>query len=63
MRNFALSKDGDYQAKSPLDGVDRLFVYRNVKGYPLIVVVGLGTDEVFDVYRDNRRGDIIVAGP
>ena len=62
MRNFALSKDGDYQAKSPLDGVDRLFVYRNVKGYPLIVVVGLGTDEVFDVYRDNRRGDIIVAG-
>ena len=61
LTEFALAKTGHYDVRSKLDGIERLFVYRDVKGYPLIVVVGLATDEVFKVYYHNRNVDIGIA--
>ena len=55
------SKNGSYFANSRLDGLDRLYVYREVRGYPLLVVIGLAEDELFGAYEHNRRTDIAVA--
>ena len=52
---FAQARAGFYDVKSQLDGIERLFVYRQVKGYPLIVVVGLATHEIFGNYDHNRH--------
>jgi signal transduction histidine kinase len=41
----AHAKLGAYVAQSPLDGVTRLFDWRKVPGYPLMVIVGLDKDE------------------
>jgi signal transduction histidine kinase/CheY-like chemotaxis protein/HPt (histidine-containing phosphotransfer) domain-containing protein len=52
---------GSYVVKSQLDGIERLFVYRAVRGYPLFVVIGLAQDEIFQAYEQNRRTDIAAA--
>ncbi len=36
---------GSYIEQSPLDGVTRIFDWRKVPGYPLLVITGLGKDE------------------
>jgi len=38
---------GTYHAKSPVDGVERLYSYRRVPGYPLHITVGRATSEYF----------------
>jgi signal transduction histidine kinase len=58
---FAQANSGHYDAKSRLDGLERLFVYRKVKGYPLVVVVGLADTEIFSSYVHNRNVDIAIA--
>jgi signal transduction histidine kinase len=58
---FAQANSGHYDAKSRLDGLERLFVYRKVKGYPLLVVVGLADTEIFSSYVHNRNVDIAIA--
>jgi len=42
---------GTFHATSPLDGVDRLYSYRKVSGYPLHVTVGRSTDEYMGHWR------------
>lgn len=42
---------GSYQAISSIDGIHRIFSYRAVSGGPLVVLVGLGSDEVLAVWR------------
>ncbi|MDR3566028.1 MAG: ATP-binding protein [Negativicutes bacterium] len=37
---------GHYRAKSPVDGVQRIYSYRAVSGYPLTVLVGMDEEEV-----------------
>jgi len=46
---------GFYTTTSLTDGVERLFAYRKVRGYPLVITVGLATDEVFESYAQDRR--------
>jgi signal transduction histidine kinase/CheY-like chemotaxis protein len=58
---FAQSKVGHYREKSQFDGVERMFVYREARGYPLVVAVGLAEDEVFRAYKQNRTIEIAVA--
>ena len=42
---------GDYVRKSILDGVTRIYAYRRVPNYPLVVTVGLDLDEAFATAR------------
>ncbi len=41
----AAAASGSYTRASMIDGIERLFDWRKVAGYPLAVIVGLGTDE------------------
>jgi two-component system, sensor histidine kinase len=61
LKEFARKKAGHYTAESPLDGIDRLVVYRQVSGYPLIIAVGLAVDEVFELHRQNSYRHMIMA--
>ena len=57
---LAKSDAGFYTGKSLIDGIERTFAFRKVKGYPLVITVGLATDEVFRVYQKNCRKHIAV---
>ncbi len=61
LKAYAQSKDGFFTHKSPLDGIERIYAYRGVHGYPLIVTVGLAVDEVYAVYYQNRSTTIAIA--
>jgi two-component system, sensor histidine kinase len=61
LKAYAAARDGFFTKKSPLDGVDRIYAYRAVTGYPLIVAVGLAMDELFALHEKNRRTDIAIA--
>ena len=45
---------GTFRAAAHLDGVMRLFTYRTLTDYPLVVVVGSGEDEVLAEYSQRR---------
>lgn len=45
--------------RSRLDGIERLLSFRRIKDYPLAVVIGQATQEVFASYRRNRDRHII----
>ena len=45
---------GTYQGSGGLDGLDRIFAYRVVRGLPLVVNVGLDRGEVFASYFESR---------
>ncbi len=47
-RNLAESTSGSYLGAGRTDGVIRLSSYRRVKGYPLVVVVGLSRAQVLE---------------
>ena len=42
---------GDWISVSPVDGIEHLGSYRRVESYPLVVVVGVGLDEVLTPWR------------
>jgi diguanylate cyclase (GGDEF)-like protein len=52
--------EGWFVDKAILDGTPRLVSYRRVKGYPLIVAVGLALDEIFADYERDRRWYFVV---
>jgi two-component system, sensor histidine kinase len=56
------SDAGFYTTASLTDGVERLFAYRKVKDFPLIITVGLARDEVFHVSEQNRQKHFATAG-
>ena len=37
---------GTYSLRSSLDGLDRVFAYRIVPGYPMVVIAGLAYDDI-----------------
>ncbi len=39
---------GSYIAKSPRDGVERIYSWRKIRGFPLVAVVGLGKAEALE---------------
>ncbi len=51
----ARAEDGSYQiARAPMTGAPAFVSYRRVAGYPLVVAVGYGANEVFAPYRLHR---------
>jgi two-component system, sensor histidine kinase len=56
------SSAGFFMAKSVTDGVDRIFAYRKLKDFPLIITVGLARDEVFRASEQNQQRHFAIAG-
>jgi two-component system sensor histidine kinase BarA len=52
-QQLARSDTGTYMAASPLDGRRRLYAYRRLKQYPLVVVVGISESVVLDEYHEH----------
>jgi PAS domain S-box-containing protein len=50
-----------YTASGRSDVVPRLVTFQGVKNYPLIITVGLATDEIFSSVNSNRRTYSVVA--
>ncbi|HXP76182.1 MAG TPA: ATP-binding protein [Stellaceae bacterium] len=48
--SYPKNEAGNFETTSPIDGAERIYSYRGVKGFPLIVVVGLAKDEVLAGY-------------
>ncbi len=55
------SNVGSYSTTSQLDGTQRLVVFRKIKDFPLVVAVGLASDEVFRAYVSNRFTNFLIA--
>ena len=53
---------GSYISPSRIDNVERLFVYRAVREFPLVVVVGLSMDEVFASFHKESTTTYVLAG-
>lgn len=61
IRAAATAPTGTLRAASQSDGVRRIFSWRVVRGYPLIVIVGVADDEVLRGFRANRVVYVILA--
>jgi PAS domain S-box-containing protein len=46
--------NGDYQTASVIDGVPRLFSYRSLPDFPLVVVAGMAEADVLAGYRERK---------
>ena len=60
-RRISLADTGSFLTRGNQDGIERLVSYRVVKGFPLVVYVGLAEHEVLANYRYNRRVYFAVA--
>lgn len=52
--NFArtrLAREGSFVVVAAIDGVERLYTYRHVGDYPLIITVGLSTNDIYSDWR------------
>ena len=60
---FERAKEGNFTAVSILDRdrVERAFTYREIRGLPLIVVVGLSTEEIFRAFKQHRTNTIMLS--
>lgn len=61
MKGLAQQESGSFTAPSQIDGIERIMSFRKVNGYPLAVVVGQATDEIFAAYRRDRDKNLIAA--
>ena len=50
-RAYARSHQGVFEDASALDSIRRLFVYRQIGNYPLVLSVGVGTETIFAEWR------------
>jgi signal transduction histidine kinase len=57
-----LSDRGSYVTNSVVDGIARIFSYRKLQGYPLVVVVGVGEQEALAPYLALHRGYYLFGG-
>ena len=61
LKAVAKSRNGTFEAVSRLDRVDRLVVYRSVKNYPLLVVIGLAHREVYGAYENKHAIELVIS--
>ena len=61
LAEYGRARDGTFIAPSSADGVRRITSYRAVRGYPLIVSVGVEQAAVLASYHDNRRSYLTLA--
>ena len=52
---FARSPSGNFEAVSPIDGIPRVYAYRGVRSYPLLVSVGIARSDVIAGIDKNRH--------
>jgi two-component system sensor histidine kinase BarA len=52
---LAKAPDGQFEEPSFTDGRTRLFNYRSLAEYPLVVAIGLARDDVLATYRERHR--------
>jgi len=58
---FAAQPVGSFRTDGVIDGVARIFSYRKVKGFPLLVEVGFSESEIYEHYRENLTQYVAVA--
>ena len=61
MHARAAAPAGYYITASRIDGIERIYAYREVAGFPLIVIVGMGRAGVMASYAADRRGYLAIA--
>lgn len=61
-RRFAAASSGHFTGTAAIDGVERLYSFRRIGGLPMIVSVGLATDEIFAAWRQKALaiGSVLV---
>lgn len=59
MASLREKPSGIYSGRSMIDGIERLYSFRKVQGYPLGVVVGQASDEIFAAYRRDRDRNLL----
>lgn len=55
---FAQFDSGAFVAASAADGVERLYSFSRISGYPLIVMLGQSTAQIYEIFRYNRASYI-----
>jgi diguanylate cyclase (GGDEF)-like protein len=53
---------GDFVAVASSDGIERMISFRHLRDQPLLVLVGLATEDVFDSYRQTRARALLTGG-
>jgi signal transduction histidine kinase/HPt (histidine-containing phosphotransfer) domain-containing protein/ActR/RegA family two-component response regulator len=61
LRAYAAAPAGSFAASGLIDPVRRIYAYRAVRGYPLIVCVGIAEDEALANFQANAHADLAVA--
>ena len=61
MAEFMRHSIGSFIGRSQVDSVERIYSFRRVEGYPLVVNVGQAADEVFAAYRHDRDKNLLAA--
>ena len=61
MHARATAPSGHYTTASRIDGIERIYAYREVAGFPLIVIIGMGKASVMASYAADRRGYLAIA--
>ncbi len=55
LRAAPMESNGAYEGAADADGIRRLYHWRKIEGYPLIVIVGLGKAEALSVSNQQRH--------
>lgn len=59
-RHYPAARTGTFAAASNIDGVERLFAYRQISDLPLVLTIGTATETILAPWRDKTLGIAIV---